>query len=297
MLRINRKSVVAMAVETKPKFPIARNWIVNLDGTSNMGIGCAGIHYNVKVGDGVRQFEGDHVEPGVTCVTGDATNPGNPGNLACYTFSCVGNEARVVSGDAKGARGVVTGHHGGGNHTIIDFPQRALERLTYDDRILVRACGQGLKLLDYPAVAVYGLDPDLLGKLGIREVKGALEVPVVGCFPAQMMGSGLGHVDSFRGDYDIQTSDPEANEEHGLDRLRMGDFVALLDQDGTYGYSFRQGAVSIGVIIHADSPVAGHGPGVQVLLTTAQKGLIRPVPSAAANLGRYLRIGRWRTRT
>ena len=68
MLRTNRDCVCAMAVEGKPKYPIARNWIVNLDGTNNMGIGCSGIHYNVKVGDGVGQFEGDHVEPGVTKV-------------------------------------------------------------------------------------------------------------------------------------------------------------------------------------------------------------------------------------
>jgi hypothetical protein len=294
MLKTNRDSVVAMAVEGKAKFPIARNWMVNIDGTNNMGIGCAGIHYNVKVGDRVCQFVGDHVEPGVTLIAGDAGSPGNPANLACYTFGCVGNAARIVSGDAKGARGTVTGHHGGGNHTIVDFPQSALEKLTYEDRILIRGFGQGLKLLDYPAICTYALDPDLLNKMRIKETKKGLDVPVVQCIPAQLMGSGLGHIDSFRGDYDIQTGDPEMNKRIGLERLRLGDFVALLDQDGTFGYSFRQGAVSIGVIIHADSPVAGHGPGVQVLLTTRESGLIRLAISANANLGRYLGIGRWR---
>ena len=291
MLRINRDSVVEMAVEGKPHHPIARNWMVGVDGASTMGIGCAGIHYNVKVGDPVRRHEGDHVEPGVT-ITMDLA--GSSPNMACYTFSCVGNRARVCSGGAKGARGVVTGHHGGGNHTILDFPQAALEKMTYEDRILIRACGQGLKLLDYPGVAAYGLDPNLLLKMRIKEVRGSLEVPVAACIPAKVMGSGLGSIDSFRGDYDIQTSDPKANLEFGLERLRLGDFVALIDQDGTYGFSFRQGAVTIGVIIHADSPVAGHGPGVQVLLTTTRKGQIRPVISKDANLGKYLRLGRWR---
>ena len=33
---------------------------------------------------------------------------------------------RVVSGDAKGAIGVVTGKHGGVNHVLIDFAQADL---------------------------------------------------------------------------------------------------------------------------------------------------------------------------
>ena len=291
MLRINHDNLVAMAVEGKPKPPIARNWIVNLDGSSNPGIGCAGIHYNVKIGDSVRQFVGDHVEPGVTLFGGEAMTPSN---LALYTFSCVGNEARILSGEAKGARGVVTGHHDGGNHTMVDFPQDALERLSYEDRIQIRGYGQGLQLLDWPDVSVYAIDPGLLQKLGICETKKALEVPVAACIPACVMGAGLGHIDCFRGDYDIQTSDPQANRRYGLDKLLMGDIVALLDQDGTRGYCYREGAITIGVVVHADSPVAGHGPGVQILLTTPQQGLIRPVPAPRANIGRYLKIGRWR---
>lgn len=289
MLRINRSAIVEMAVEGKPHVPIARNWMVNRDGTNNMGIGCSGIHYNVKVGDGVRQHEGDHVEPGVTLRVDD---PRSPANLALSTFSCVGNTARIVSGDAKGARGTITGHHSG--HTIVDFPQPALEKLTYADRILIHGCGQGLKLLDYPAVAVYGLDPDLLLKMGIREVDGALEVPVTVIVPGYIMGSGIGCIDSFRGDYDIQSSDPGTNDALQIEKLRMGDFVALLDQDGTYGYTYRQGAITIGIIAHADSPVAGHGPGVQLLMTTATKGLIRPVVSPHANIAEILKIGRYR---
>jgi hypothetical protein len=291
MLRINRDAVVEMAVEGKPKYPIARSWMVGVNGASTMGVGCSGIHYNVKVGDNVRRHEGDHVEPGVTIVMDQHDSPAN---MACYTFGCVGNSARVVSGGAKGARGVVTGHHGGGNHTILDFPQAALEKMTYDDRIQIRACGQGMKLLDYPDVAAYSLDPDLLSKMRIKETRGSLEVPVCANIPGKVMGSGLGGINSFRGDYDIQTSDAKANKEFGLERLRLGDFVALIDQDGTYGFSFRQDAVTIGIVIHADSPVAGHGPGVQVLLTTTRKGLIRPVIANDANIGKYLKLGRWR---
>jgi hypothetical protein len=292
IMRINRAALVEMAVEGRALSPVARTWMVGVDGTNNMGIGCRGIHYNVKVGDGVRQHEGDHVEPGVTMV-GEGGVDSREG-LSFYTFSCIGNSARLVSGDAKGAKGTVTGHHSGA--IFVDFPQKALEKMTYTGHVIVRSVGQGLKFLDYPSVAAYGLDPDLLLKMKIKEVRGCLEVPVTTVVPARVMGSGIGTISAFRGDYDIQTSDPAANKEIHLERMRMGDIVAILDYDVTYGYSYREGAMTIGVIVHADSPVAGHGPGVQTVLTTAKRGLIRPVISADANIGRILKIGRWASR-
>jgi len=292
MLRIQRDGILTMSVEGKPVPPLVRGWSVALDGRPALGIGCAGIHLNVKLGDTVRQFAGDHVEPGVT-VRAD-NDPKSGPSMALYTLSCVGNQAEIVSGEAKGTKGIVTGHHGGGNHTLIDFPQKALERMGYGDTVRIQARGQGLKLLDYPGVAVYSLAPDLLQQLGIQEKNGALEIPVVATIPGKLMGSGIGSGDSFRGDYDIQTSDPVANKKLQLEQLRLGDFVALLDQDATYGYTYREGAITIGIIIHGDSVSAGHGPGVQILLTTKEPGLIRPVLKKDANLGKILKIGHWR---
>ena len=43
--------------------------------------------------------------------------------MSLQIYSCVGNEAKVVSGDAKGAIGYVIGHHGGSEHVIVDFPK------------------------------------------------------------------------------------------------------------------------------------------------------------------------------
>jgi hypothetical protein len=108
------------------------------------------------------------------------------------------------------------------------------------------------------------------------------------------MGSGLGSSQAFSGDYDIQTSDPESNRKYGLDKLRIGDLVAIIDHDSHYGWSYKQGAVSIGVIIHGDSYVAGHGPGCQTIMTSVS-GKIIPKIKKDANIGKYLKVGRFRT--
>jgi len=47
------------------------------------------------------------------------------------------------------------------------------------------------------------------------------------------------------------------------------------------------------VIIHTDSHLAGHGPGVQTVMTSS-KSLIVPRINPDANIGIYLKIGRWR---
>lgn len=86
------------------------------------------------------------------------------------------------------------------------------------------------------------------------------------------------------------TSDPGAVEEFGLDRIRFGDFVALLDQDNRYGRAYRKGAVTIGVVVHSDCREAGHGPGVTTIMTCATRG-IRPVIDPKANIADLLGIG------
>jgi hypothetical protein len=49
--------------------------------------------------------------------------------------------------------------------------------------------------------------------------------------PAEVMGSGLGAQPAATGDYDIMTSDPEITKKHGIDKIRFGDFVAILDPE------------------------------------------------------------------
>jgi len=182
----------------------------------------------------------------------------------------VGNRAQIVSGEAKGAEGVVLGHHGGSEHVMIDFPREVKEKLTYDDKIIIRARGQGLKLLDYPDIALFNLDPDLLEKMKlVKSGKKVLEVPVTTLVPAACMGSGLGS--AARSQWRLRYHDqrPDTVQEYGLDKIRFGDFVALLDHDNRFGRAFRKGAISIGVVVHSDCKLAGHGPGVTTLMTCA----------------------------
>jgi hypothetical protein len=100
------------------------------------------------------------------------------------------------------------------------------------------------------------------------------------------MGSGIGASVAFKGDYDIMTHDPEAVQSFGLDRLKFGDFVLLRDCDNTYGRGYLKGAVTIGVIVHSDCILAGHGPGVVTVLSSKQPNII-PRIDAKANIGYY----------
>ena len=47
----------------------------------------------------------------------------------------------------------------------------------------------------------------------------------------------------------------------GLDELRLGDLVAIIDADNSFGRVYRSGAVTIAVVSHGMSHIAGHGPG------------------------------------
>ncbi|NLL48208.1 MAG: DUF4438 domain-containing protein, partial [Firmicutes bacterium] len=178
MLRTNVDNLVKLSVQGQITPPLQRGaYRVDREGVPFVLPGTGGIAYNVKVGHSAFGWAGDHVEPGVSTAA-SIDDRSSTRNQAYNTLSCVGNEAIVISGDAKGARGVVTGTHGGIEHVIIDFASEELEKMVIEDKILVKAFGQGLQLLDYPGIMVRNLDPGLLGKLGIREEKGKLIVPV-----------------------------------------------------------------------------------------------------------------------
>lgn len=252
-----------------------------------------GIVYNVKTGDNAFEWEGDHIEPGVSAIL-DEEKRSSRANMGFNFLSCIGNTARVVSGEAKGKKGVVTGHHGGVEHVTIDFEDSVLEKLCLDDKILIEGFGQGLKLSDFPDIKIFNLDPLVLHKMPIRVLKnGKLEIGVTTIVPAELMGSGMGHNNMGTGDCDIMTHDPKAVKKHNLDKMCLGDFVAVLDQDHSYGRTFRQGAVTIGVIAHANSNLPGHGPGLSTVMTCSAS-FIQPVIDSRANLGRILGVGKYR---
>lgn len=293
MLKTNVDKLVKLSVQGQVTPPMQRGaYRVDREGVPFVLPGTGGICYNVKLGHSAFGWAGDHVEPGVsTAATIDER--GSLKNTAYNTLACVGNEAVVISGEAKGAKGVVTGTHGGIEHVIIDFADEDLDKMVIEDKILIKSFGQGLELLDYPGVIVRNLDPALVGKLGIKEVSGKLVIPVVGKIPARFMGSGLGSATTAQGDYDITTTDQEELKTLGIDQLKFGDLVVLEDSDNRFGRSYRRGAVSVGIVVHSDSFLAGHGPGVTTLLTSID-GSIEVTIDPDANLGRILKIGSYR---
>jgi hypothetical protein len=103
------------------------------------------------------------------------------------------------------------------------------------------------------------------------------------------MGSGLGADQVYSGDYDIQLFDEATNKEYGLDDLRFGDLVAIMDTDHSYGRIYLKDAVSVGIVVHSDCVISGHGPGVTTLFTST-KGMIEPVIDSGANVASILKL-------
>ncbi len=291
MLKTNEETIVEFLLQCQPGPPRTKGiWRVDHDGTPFILPSIGGITLNVQVGDPAFGWAGDHVEPGVSC-TADTKKPNEHPNIGLQIFSCAGNKAKVISGDAKGSIGYVIGHHGGSEHVMVDFPREVKEELNYDDKIIIFARGQGLKLIHYPDIMLYNLDPRLLKKMRTKKSgKTKLEVPVTTIVPAVCMGSGLGAAHVAKGDYDIMTSDPETVKEYQLDKIRFGDFVALMDHDNRYGRAYRKGAITIGVVVHSDCLSAGHGPGVMTVMT-CKTPLIKPVIDPQANIADLLEIG------
>ena len=208
MLRTNEDRLVMIAVQggVAPAYQWAA-FEVDAEGRPFTWPSTGGITYNVKLGDSVFGWAGEHIEPGVSAKLDHKSGKAAAG---FQHLPCVGNEVRVISGEAKGAKGVVVGHHGGVEHLILDFPDETLDKLTCDDRFLVRAFGQGLRLLDHPEVHLYNLDPRVLRLWGWREREdGRLEVPVAAIVPGHLMGSGIGSLSVTTGDYDILCHDEE----------------------------------------------------------------------------------------
>ena len=292
--KTNKEKVIKISVEGHISNPESRGVHgFDADGKLFLTPGTGGIVYNVQVGDSAFGWAGDHIEPCVSTLA-DGKNRESPQNRAYNLYSCTGNEALIVSGDAKDTKGVVLGHHGGAEHVIIQFPIASLEKMTLDTKILVKGYGQGLELTEYEDIKVYNLDPGLIEKWGIEDnPQKGIKVPVTKIIPGELMGSGVGSVDVGTGDYDIMTADTDYIRELGLDELRFGDFVAIENHDNRYGRCFRKGSVTIGIVIHSDCKWSGHGPGITTLLSTHKTGLIEYFIDPGANLGRILKIGRF----
>ncbi len=288
----NSEQLVKMAVmgqigEARMNYPPYR---IGADGSLEVLPGTGSITYNFRTGDTAISLAGDHVEPAVTLVhpSGRASAESRGLNV----LSCIGNEVKVITGQGRGMTGYVIGKHGGSEHVMIDFKEPdALDKLLLGDRMHIYAYGTGMKLTNIDGVKAMNVSPNLLDKLteagmGITP-EGKLQIGVALMVPAKIMGSGLGQSHSYSGDYDIQLFDEQIVEEYNLDQLRFGDIVAVINADSSYGRIYKTGAITIGVITHSGSIIAGHGPGVTTLFTSSG-GNIEPVIDSDANLKNLL---------
>src|SRR3989338_7945801 len=129
-LKTNQRRLVQMAVQGKPANPLRfGEFEMDSEGHGHSLPSVGGIVYNVKVGDSAFHWRGDHIEPGVSMIL-DEEKRNSKQNMALGFLACVGNEARILSGDAKGSKGTVVGQHGGVEHLVVDFDDKTLNKLT-----------------------------------------------------------------------------------------------------------------------------------------------------------------------
>lgn len=283
-IRTNADKVISVSVmgevaaPSMPPLP-AMPYSLDSEGVAFLLPAYGSIVYNVSVGDDAFGWLADCVHPGVSIKSKDAN-----GNAGLNTLACVGNVAMIMSGEAKGEKGTVTGKSGRfSEHVIVDFPVAVREKMAIGDKIVIRAKGVGLELLDHPDIRVKSCAPELLDALEVTTTaNGKLAVPVVGIVPPYLLGAGAG-LNSEGGSIHIQTADKAALKAAGLDKLKLGDVVALGEYDSSYSHGYLRTGIGIGVIAQGDSPRAGYGPGITLLLTSNASG-IEPVLSSEVNI-------------
>jgi Domain of unknown function (DUF4438) len=260
---------------------------IDRNGRPYVPTGDGGIVLGLELGDSAFALDADHAAPGACLVHAD---PAARQALAAY--ACVGNEVRVRTGEAAGARGVVLGKRGEEGRVVAGFAAADLARMRPGDEVGVRARGQGWRppgLL--PEVAVMNLDPDVLPLLPIglpgagsgpepAIAAGAVTVGVRATVPSRLAGNGIGRP-AATWDLDLQLPPPGPD---GAGDVALGDLVAVSDLDVRYNMGYRRGWMTVGIVVHGASPLPGHGPGITPLLTGPAAAL-RPHPDAAGHAG------------
>jgi hypothetical protein len=259
-LRWNFDDLVEMAVTGQVSQPALRRggYTHRPDGVGVMLPGMYGISYSARVGDRAFGWAGDHVEPGVSIA-----NPDEPADYALHYLTCIGNEAEVVTGLARGASGVVTGEHA---RILVDFPPEVLEEMTIGDTVQIRTRGRGLMLESHPEIEFKKTSPPLARALGLRTQEGRVSCPVAMELPPRIMGSGA-ELNAEFVDQDLMSGDRDLMAELGIDRMRLGDLIGIRNVDHRFGRSYREGWVAVCLCIHGDSVMTGHGPGILTLIT------------------------------
>jgi len=250
-----------LAGQVWPALADRHGYRVGPDGQPFVLPGMGAVTLGVHCGDPATGYAADHLEPGASIRHADPA-----ANMAVQFLSCVGNQVRVDSGPAAGAVGHVIGQHA---YVLADFAESDAARLTVGDAVTITAVGQGLRLTDHTAVAVKNCSPGLLARLpGGTRPDGRLGVHIAARIPAEAIGAGVGMISEYA-NTDLMGAYAGLGDDLslGLASLRVGDIVALADQDHRYGRGYRAGYLTIGVISTGQCMLFGHGPGPSTLLS------------------------------
>lgn len=237
---------------------------IDADGRPYLPVGDGGIVLGLQLGDSVFARRADHAAPGACLV-----HPDPAARHALATYSCIGNQVKVRTGHAAGARGVVIGKRGEEGRVIAAFRPAELAAMRPADEVSIRASGQGGRPAGFPAgLTVLNIDPGLFAVLPMvrlpSSAEGQVSVGVRCSVPSKLAGNGLGRP-AVSWDLDLQLPPPEPGSNTG--DVLLGDFVAVTDIDARFNVGYRKGWVTVGIVAHGSSPLPGHGPGITPILT------------------------------
>ena len=280
-LATNADQLVEMAVIGYVSQPTVRGYMPHASGESVILPGMSGFIYNARVGDAAFGWAADHLEPGASIA-----HPDLDADYAMHYLTCMGNQAFLMSGLAAGTEGIVTGEHA---RLLVDFPPEVADEIAVGDAVQIRTIGCGLQFSDYPQITLKKCSPKLIESIPIEAVdERRIRVPVTMELPVRIMGSGAELNPDFV-DQDLMSGDRELMAELGIDQMRLGDLVVINHADHRHGRGYKPGAVTIGLCIHGDSIMTGHGPGILTLMTCAEP-CIEWVIDPSANIDNYLNI-------
>jgi hypothetical protein len=278
----NASSLVSQVLtgEVWPPLADRHGFRVGPDGQPFALPGMGGMTLGVHCGDPATGYASDHLEPGASVRHRD---PG--ANMAVQFLSCVGNQVTVASGPATGAVGHVIGQHA---YVLVDFPDPVAGQITTGDAVTILATGQGLALTDHPEIVVKNCSASLLEAMpGGTTSEGRLAVHVAARIPAEAIGAGVGMISEYA-NTDLMGAYAGLGDDLslGLESLRVGDIVALADQDHRFGRGYRAGYLTIGVISTGQCMLFGHGPGPSSLLSGPAQAF-ELIDDPAANLASW----------
>ena len=258
---VNQLLTQILAGEVWPPLADRHGYRVDPDGRAFFLPGMGGVTLGVHVGDPATGHAGDHVEPGLSIRHRETS-----ANYALQYLTCIGNRVEISSGPAKGAAGFVIGQHA---YVLVDMDGEEMRHVTTGDQVSVVAQGQGLRFEEHPDVVVKNVSPSLLDAMpGGTIADGRLEVHVSTVIPAEAVGAGAGMASEYA-NTDLMGAYAGLGDDLslGLEGLRVGDVVALVDQDHRFGRGYREGWTTIGVISTATCMLYGHGPGPSSILS------------------------------